>query len=147
MISLHKIWLIIAALAGIPIAALGLLLLIPAILDRSWAALLLITPTLLVIWAFACHIRLSWDPVLSATNMKHLAVFYLTAGLISLWSSTWTYNRDGHTGKLFSTKTSILVTCFFVIPLVQLGCQALRKKSPNKVIEAIGDPGSPQFHG
>jgi hypothetical protein len=42
---LHRIWIAIAALAGVPVAGMGLLLAVPAAMDGSPAALLLLAPT------------------------------------------------------------------------------------------------------
>lgn len=128
MIRFHKIWLIVTALVGIPIAGLGLLLFVPAVLDKSWAASLLLLPTGLVVWAFACHIRIFRNPTFSPSNINHLATFYLTVGAVSLWSSTWTFTREGHTGRMFSPTTSIAVACFFMIPLAQLIYERSKKK-------------------
>ena len=128
MIRLHKIWLIVTALIGIPIAGMGLLLFIPAIHDRSWAAPLLLIPTGLVVWAFICHIRIYRDPAFTSSNVRRLTWFYLVAGFVSVWSSTWSFTRDGNTGHMFSLGTTISITCFFALPLMELAYERHRMK-------------------
>ncbi|NCC62768.1 MAG: hypothetical protein EOM12_17995 [Verrucomicrobiae bacterium] len=128
MIRLHKIWLIVTALIGIPVAGLGLLLFIPAIHDRSWAAPLLLIPTGLVVWAFACHIRIYRDSTFTPSNIRHMAWFYIVAGLVSVWSSTWSFTREGNTGQMFSLGTTIATTCFFALPLIELAYERYRIK-------------------
>ena len=128
MIKLHKIWLIVTTLIGIPIAGLGLLLFIPAISDRSWAAPLLLIPMGLVVWAFACHIRIYRDPTFSPSNMRLLTWFYVVTGFLSVWSSTWSFTREGHAGQVFSPGTTIAVTCFFALPLLELAYERSKMK-------------------
>ena len=58
---LHRIWIAIAALAAVPVAGMGLLLVVPAAMDGSPTAHLLFAPTFLVSWASTLFFRLIRD--------------------------------------------------------------------------------------
>ena len=116
----HRIFLILVVVAGLPIALLAALLMVPAFLDSPCAALLLAVPTVLVVWAVVLVFRTGPDPDASLPIRKHLLVFYAVTGFVSAWASTWTFTRDGHSGRIFIPSTTVVVAVIFLIPIVDL---------------------------
>src|ERR1039457_4326259 len=93
--TLHKAWLAISALAGLPLAGLGLLLLVPAALDRSPAVFFLMAPSLLVVWAIALLVRVIRSRCVESALRRRLFAFYAVSGGIAVWAATWDFSRDG----------------------------------------------------
>jgi hypothetical protein len=117
---LHKIWIGIAVLAGLPVAGLGLLLVTPAALDRSPAALLLVVPVVLVTWAIVVFVRLVRSGRSLSSLRGNLLAFYIVTGAVSVWASTWEFSRDGVHGQMFSPLEMLAVSVFFLVPIVHL---------------------------
>ena len=118
--TLHKAWLAISALAGLPLAGLGLLLLVPAALDRSPAVFLLMAPSLLVVWAIALLVRVIRSRCVESALRRRLLAFYAVSGGIAVWAATWDFSRDGAQAPLFSPLTRVAVALFFVVPFLHL---------------------------
>jgi hypothetical protein len=92
------------------------LLAIPATLDLSPAVFILLFPLILVVWDFILLIRGKRIKNLK----KNLIIFYLTTGLISIWSTTWTYNREGTIEFIFDPIIAIPFALFFIVPIIVL---------------------------
>jgi hypothetical protein len=118
--TLHRVWLAISALVGLPIAGLGLLLLVPAAHDRSPAAVLLLIPAVLVVWAITLFVRLSRRRKSGGTLRRWILAFYTVAGTTSIWATTWDYSRDGIAGRMLSPWTTLAAALFFLFPLIHL---------------------------
>lgn len=116
---LHRIWIAIAALAGIPVAGMGLLLAVPATMDGSPAALLLLFPTFLVGWASSLFFRLIRD-TRALSLRRNLFAFYIVTGTASVWATTWDFSRDGVQGQMFSPWTMLATAAFFLVPVMHL---------------------------
>jgi hypothetical protein len=116
----QKVWLILTALIGTPVAWLGLLLAIPATIDADPAALLLTVPAILVACGLHLAFQLEPGPVGSSPLWSRVVAFYVVAGAISIWASTWTASRDGATYRIFDPTTTQLVVIYFLIPIVHL---------------------------
>lgn len=129
MTRLHKIYLIIIAVCGVPFAGLGLFLAIPATLDFSSAVILLLTPGLLVLWDIVLLIRGNRIKKLKA----YLIAFYIITAIISIMASLMTFDRDGTKGFIFNPIIAIPVAIFFIVPIV-----ALIKEKQEKITEQIG---------
>lgn len=121
----HKIWLILIMFCGMPIAGLGLLLVVPASLDFNPAAFLFLIPSVLVIW----DILLLLKGNAMQNPRKSLLTFYIVTGIISTWSITWTYNRDGVTGYIFDFEPALIIVIFFLIPIIVTFCSKSNRKS------------------
>ena len=118
--TLHKIWIAIAALAGLPVAGLSILLTFPATLDRSPPGLLLLLPEALVAWSIALFVRLLKGGHNVAPQRSSLLAFYIVAGTVSVWATTWPFSRDGRPGQMFSSAEMACVGIFFIVPVVHL---------------------------
>ena len=116
MTLFHRIWLIIIALIGILISCLSFLLAIPAMIGLNPTVFLLLVPLILIIWDITILIRGK-----KIKNLKYnLLFFYIVTGLISIWCSTLTFNRDGVTGYIFDQNTGYLLSLFFLVPIIVL---------------------------
>ena len=138
MTLFHRIWLITIALFGVPIACLGLILAIPAVIDLSPAVFLLLIPAVLIIWDITLIIRGKKIQKLRI----NLFAFYTVAGAISIWSSTWTFNRDGATGYIFNPEFGYLTGIFFLVPIVVLIFTKPNRKFTETADTLDGDPES-----
>ncbi len=116
---LHRIWIAIAALAGVPVAGMGLLLVVPAAMDGSPAALLLLLPTFLVFWASMLFFRLIRSARTPSARTS-LFAFYIVTGTVSTWATTWEFSRDGVQGQTFSPWAMLAIAAFFLVPVMHL---------------------------
>jgi hypothetical protein len=116
----QRVWLVLTAIIGTPVAWLGLLLAIPATIEANPAALLLTVPAILVAWGLHLAFRIEPGLVGSSPLWSRLVAFYVVTGAISIWASTWTASRDGATYRMFDPSTTGLVVIYFLIPIVHL---------------------------
>jgi hypothetical protein len=117
---MHKIWLGITTLIGLPIAGLSLLLLMPASHNRSPAVFLLLVPIVLVAWAISLLFRMFRTGRTVLQLRRELLVFYALVGAVAVQVSTWSFSRDGTTGTIFTPEITLIVALFFIIPFVQI---------------------------
>lgn len=118
--TLHRIWIAITALAGMPVAGLGLLLVVPGVLHRSPATILTLVPLVLVIWASMLFVQLGRPKRGLSFVRGQLFAFYLLTGGVCVWATTWELSRDGDSMQLFSPWVMIAVSTFFLVPFLHL---------------------------
>jgi len=58
--------------------------------------------------------------VVSSSLWRELACFYVITGAVSVWSSTWTFSREGITARIFDPSTTFIVAVYFLVPILQL---------------------------
>ena len=137
----HRIYLLILAGIGLPIALLSALLVIPAVQDEPFAAVLLVIPVVLVVWAVILAFRLG--PAVNASSRAggQLLLFYFGTGLVSVWASTWSFTRDGHSAQTFSPATPVVVAGLFALPITHLILARRRNgRTTNQATEATSEP-------
>ncbi len=110
----------ISVLVGLPIAGLGLLLVVPAAQYRSAAVALLLIPTVLVAWAIILFVRLSRHGEFKGGLRGWILAFYTVAGTVSIWATTWNFSREGIRDQIFSPWITLAVALFFFLPFVHL---------------------------
>jgi hypothetical protein len=98
---------------------MGLLLVVPAAMDGSPAALLLLLPTFLVGWAVALFFHLTRSARTPSVR-KNLCAFYIVTGTASVWATTWDFSREGIQGQTFSPWTMLATAAFFFVPVLHL---------------------------
>ena len=135
--TLHKICVGISALAGLPVALLGLLLVVPAGLERSPAVVLLLSPAVLVVWAIVLFVRLVHPRSPQPSLRWRLLAFYVVAGALTGWATTWDFSRDGTQGPMFSPWTTVAAVLFFAVPLAHL---LLSPRSGRPITEPSASP-------
>lgn len=118
--KLQQIWLTVCAVVGFWIAALGVLLAIPAMLDRSPVGFLLLLPTVLDVWAFILVGAVAQSTSLDSNLRRKLYAFYLVTGLVTIWTTTWTVSREGWERTMFSLWETAFSFLFFAFPLLHL---------------------------
>lgn len=116
----HRLYLLILAAIGLPIALLAVLLVVPAVQDDPLAAAVLVIPVVLIAWAVILAFRLGPDANASSRAGSQLLLFYSCTGLVSVWASTWPLARDGHSGQIFSPATTVVVAVLFSLPITHL---------------------------
>ena len=134
----HRILLLILAVVGLPSAFVAALLFIPAVQDSPVAAGILLIPVVLVVWAVVLAFRLGPDAVASSRAGGELLLFYVIAGLVSVWASTWPFSRDGQSGQMFSPATTVVAAVLFSLPITHLMLARKRSKgTPNNNLNRI----------
>jgi hypothetical protein len=98
---------------------MGLLLVVPAAMDGSPAALLSLLPTFLAGWAVALFFRLSRSARTPSVR-RNLFAFYIVTGTVSVWATTWDFSREGIQGQIFPPWTMLAATAFFLVPVMHL---------------------------
>jgi hypothetical protein len=117
---LHRIWLVISGVGGLPIAGLSMLLLVPAAHERSPVIVLLFIPVLLVVWSITLFVRFGRDHAISPAFRRWLLPFYIVTGATVVWVTTWSFSRDGRTEAVFSPWSTLIAGGFFLLPVVHL---------------------------
>lgn len=140
MIKLHKVWLLLCAIAGIPVAGLSTLLLVGAIgvavetraVDFSdvVGVALLIMALCLFVWCIILGLSLRGQTQIPERTRPRLLAFYALAGIgTAITTTTSTWSRDGSVGMIFSPAQAVVATGFFVLPIMALWIERNRKRN------------------
>lgn len=148
MIKLHKVWLLIYAVASIPVVFLCSLLAIGGIgsavqqqvltFRDLWSITCLIVPLSLLVCCIALWLSLRRLPQIPDRTRPKLLAFYVVAGILSalITTASWSHGQIGKEstgGPLVSPPVAIAVTAFFVIPIVAMWIE--RNRKPNKALQ------------
>lgn len=139
MIRFHKICLLLCAIVGIPVAGLSALLVIAAIgvavqeravaLNDVVAVALLIAALGLFVWCIVLGLSLRGQTRIPERTSSRLIAFYALAGVAAAIATTSDWSREGTGGMFFSPTQAIAATGFFVVPILALWIQRIRRPS------------------
>ena len=148
MIRFHKIWLLLCAIAGIPVAGLSALLVVAAIgvavqkqtvaLNDVVAISLLIAALGLFVWCIVLGLSLRGLTSIPERIRPRLLAFYVLSGIAAAVAATSTWSRQGTGGMIFTPIQAIVLVTFFIVPILALWIE--RNKKPNHTPDSIRQP-------
>jgi hypothetical protein len=137
MIRFHKVWLLICAVAGIPIAALSGLLIVAAIgvavqkqaatVSDVMAILLFIATLCLFAWCIVLGLSLRGRAAIPDKIRPRLLAFYALSSIASVMAATSTYARNGSAGMIFGPAQAGFVVAFFIVPILVMWIERNRR--------------------